>query len=165
MRQPAPVARRGRRQGETRMRQIGTIPDERPARALADYLLTQRIETRLERQAGGWEVWVCDEDQVARAREELSAFTANPADPRFAAAGPTAEDIRRSEQRADATYRRRQTDLGDRLRRPSVRLRPVSAALIAISVGVAFGTNMGEKSDSEVMQALYIAPFTEFSEA
>ncbi len=139
------------------MRQIGTIPEERAARALADYLLTQHIETRLKPQAGGWEVWVLDEDRVARAREELAAFVANPADLRFASAARTAAELRRAEARADASYRRRQVDLGDRLRRAG-RFRPVTAALIAVSVAVAVDTNFGNSND-ERLQQLYIAPF------
>ena len=56
------------------MRQIGTLPDARDARAIADYLVGQSIEARLVESPGGWELWVCDEDKVARAREEYQAF-------------------------------------------------------------------------------------------
>src|SRR5262249_11477009 len=65
------------------MRQIGTLPDARDARALADYLAGLSIETRLIQASGGWEVWVCDEDKVPRAREEYQAFLSNPSDERF----------------------------------------------------------------------------------
>src|SRR2546430_12684963 len=65
------------------MRQIGTLPDARDARALADYLAGLSIEARLVQSAGGWELWVCDEDKVPRAREEYQAFLSNPRDERF----------------------------------------------------------------------------------
>jgi GlpG protein len=65
------------------MRQIGTLPDARGAHALADYLTGLSIETRLMQSPGGWELWVCDEDKVPRARDEYQAFLSNPADERF----------------------------------------------------------------------------------
>src|SRR5579883_3460077 len=112
------------------MRQIGTLPDEPSARALADYLLTQKIETKLERQSGGWEIWVCDEDHVARAREELAAFTANPADQRFVEARTAAEGIRRTAVHADEAYRRRQIAARQSVRSAGARRMPVTVALI-----------------------------------
>src|SRR5438105_12516756 len=65
------------------MRQIGTLPDARDARAIADYLAGISIEARLVQSPGGWELWVCDEDKVPRAREEFQAFLSNPGDARF----------------------------------------------------------------------------------
>src|SRR5947208_2502890 len=65
------------------MRQIGTLPDAQDARAIAGYLAGLSIEARLVQSPGGWELWVCDEDKVPRAREEYQAFLSNPADERF----------------------------------------------------------------------------------
>src|SRR5205085_2267948 len=106
------------------MRQIGTLPDGDSARRLADYLLTLRIETRLEPEAGGWALWVCDEDRVAQARQELDEFTRNPHDPRYAGAARTAEALRRKESRAEEAYRRRQVAVRDRFRTPAARRLP-----------------------------------------
>src|SRR5436190_9170327 len=65
------------------MRQIGTLPDARDARAIADYLAGLSIEARLVESPGGWELWVCDEDKVPRAREEYHAFLSIPTDERI----------------------------------------------------------------------------------
>src|SRR2546430_4991977 len=65
------------------MRQIGTLPDAQGARTIADYLASLSIEARLVQSPGGWELWVCDEDKVPRARDEYQAFLRNPADERF----------------------------------------------------------------------------------
>ncbi len=65
------------------MRQLGTLPDARSARTLADYLDSLSIETRVESTPEGFIVWVCDEDRLARAREEFQRFRQNPADPGF----------------------------------------------------------------------------------
>src|SRR5262245_17274341 len=67
------------------MRQIATLPRD-SAGKFADHLRSLRIDTRLEAQPDGVAVWVCDEDKVARARQELDAFTRDPSDPRFARA-------------------------------------------------------------------------------
>src|SRR5271155_160406 len=76
------------------MRQIGTLPDGDTARRLADYLLTLQIETRLDQQPEGWIVWVCDEDRVPQARQQLAEFLNNPADTRFAGAAKAAQQLR-----------------------------------------------------------------------
>src|SRR5258708_8631081 len=65
------------------MRQIGTLPDAQGARAIANCLASLSIEARLVQSPGGWELWVCDEDKVPRARDEYQAFLHNPADERF----------------------------------------------------------------------------------
>ena len=77
------------------MRQLAALPNADAAQTLADLLLTQRIETRLEQLPDAWVVWVLDEDRLPQARKELADFAANPTDPRFAAARRTAETERR----------------------------------------------------------------------
>jgi GlpG protein len=145
------------------MRQIGTIADQASAQVLADYLLTQKIETRLNPGANGWEVWVCDEDRIARAREELTAFNANPRDPRFLSAVRAASEIRRSEERADEAARKRQVDLRDRLRPLSRGMQPVTAVLIAICVVTAlvtdFAAHRGTLERPTLTDYLFISPF------
>jgi GlpG protein len=141
------------------MRQIGTLPDEKAARALADYLLTLQIKTKLERESGGWEVWVCDEDQIARAREELAAFTANPADPRFSEARRAADGIRRAEEQADEAYRRRQVAFRKSLRAQAAGRMPVTLVLVAICLLVALLTRLGEADDPDadkIMEKMFI---------
>lgn len=140
------------------MRQIGTLSDLSAARKLADYLLTQRIETKLEQQADGWEIWVCDEDRVAQAKEELTAFTANPEDPRFANASRVAGELRRAEAKAEETYRRRQVVFNERFRSAIPGRQPMTVLLIAACIIVAVFTDLGG-SNSELKQQLFIAPF------
>jgi GlpG protein len=140
------------------MRQIATLADGDQARRLADYLLTLQIETRLEPEPGGWALWVCDEDRVEAARQELAAFTRNPADPRYAGAGRAAEVLRREEARVDQAYARKQVNLRDRLARPGGTL-PLTWALIALSVVVGALTELGRRPASPVFQALTITPY------
>lgn len=75
------------------MRQIATLPPDR-AQTFADYLLTLRIETRLERLAQGVALWVRDEDKVAQARAELQSFLSDPTGQRYAQARGQAAALR-----------------------------------------------------------------------
>jgi GlpG protein len=88
------------------MRQLATLPNADAARTLADYLLTLRIETRVDSEADGWLVWVLDEDRLPEARQALSEFQAEPRSERFRAASRAADILRRQDAAApkeDAT--------------------------------------------------------------
>jgi GlpG protein len=147
------------------MRQIGVLPDALQARTLADYLLTLRIETQLMQEKDGWAVWVCDEDRVPQAREELEAFQKEPQAPKYTAAAPAAEAIRRDEDAEEQDYARRQTALRERMRsagKPSYG-RGLTLALLMVNVVVAVVTRLDLPSEERyrlpAMQALLIAPF------
>lgn len=141
------------------MRQLATLPRDQ-ARVLADHLLTLQIKTQLNDAPDGTAIWVCDEDQIARAREELKAYQADPNDPRYRSAAGGAQAIRAAEARAEADYQKRQrrfydrmADLGD-----ATRLGPVTIALIAVSFVVTLTTSFGRQLDSPFLQALFITP-------
>ncbi len=144
------------------MRQLATLPAEDQARAFADYLLTLRIETRIDPEPGGWAVWVCDEDRVAQARAELEQFTRNPADPRYGRAAREAEALRRQEDQAERSYARRHVEMRDRFNDPAApRARPVTWLLIAACVAVFLFTKGGDSPASHatpVFRAVVIEP-------
>jgi GlpG protein len=125
------------------MRQIATLADGKQAQRFADYLLTLRIETQLEEETGGWAVWVCDEDRVDQARVELEAFERDPSNTRYTQASPTATAIRRREAALEEDYQKRQQDMRLKMRGLFQKPRPVTLALIVISVLVALGSSMG----------------------
>lgn len=128
------------------MRQVATIADERQARQLADYLLTQEITTRVDPSPGGWIVWIHREDKLDQARQEVSAFLADPDNPKYAGVSRAADAARRELERREREHRRKSINLSGRLNVPSATRCPVTYALIALSVGVAIlsglGTNM-----------------------
>jgi GlpG protein len=80
------------------MRQVGTLPSEREARQFAAWLVSQRIDAQAESENGGWVVWVREEDQLAKAREGLEQFRANPNDPQYQNAVQAAETLKRQEE-------------------------------------------------------------------
>jgi GlpG protein len=142
------------------MRQIATLPDEEQAHKLADYLLTLQIKTQLTRTPTGWEVWVCDEDRVPEARQELTEFTRNPGDPRYSSARRAAASLRHAEEKQEKEYHRRQERLRERITNPAGPSSiPITTLLLTFSIVATLLTKFGENKTSRIYQALTIAPY------
>jgi GlpG protein len=116
------------------LREIGTIGGEKEARALADYLLTLNITTKLAPKPDGWALWVHREERVSEARAILADFEANPADPRFESAVKTAKEIRKKAEKVEKDYSKRVKDFRERWEGAMYHRAPVSFALIVVSV-------------------------------
>jgi GlpG protein len=139
------------------MRHLTTLPSADAARALADYLLTLKIDTQLEKQADGWTIWVRDEDHMPRARQELEEFQHNPSDPRYSGAGSTAATLRKQKLQEEKAYHRRQKRFYARMGRAST-AGGVTLTLIAISV-IVFILKDGFKFGPALQRMLLIAPY------
>ena len=124
------------------MRQLATLPSADKARNLADYLLTLKIDTRVEQQPDGWAVWVCDEDHMPRARQELEEFTRDPSDSRYQAVAQAANRLRQRKKQEDAAYFRRQERFNRRMS-GSIASQPWTIALIGVCVVVALFSKGG----------------------
>jgi GlpG protein len=118
------------------LRQIGTVPKGLDPKAFADYLLTLGMKTRIDEQAEGWELWIYNEDHIAAARDELQGYLSHPDDPRYRAATQAAQTIRRNQQHLDQQFRKNYREVTELWAPPGVRRRPVTSALVAISVVV-----------------------------
>jgi GlpG protein len=116
---------------EQTMRQLTTLPSADAAHSLADYLLTLRIDTQLEQQPDGWAIWVRDEDQLPRARQELEEFTRNPSDPRYQAVAQEAKSLRQRKRQEDVAYFRRQERFNRRMSGPTASQRCTIGLIIA----------------------------------
>jgi GlpG protein len=139
------------------MRQIAIL-QEQTARTFADYLLTLKIRTQLLPDEGGTAVWVCDEDQVSRARQELAEFQTNPADTRYRSAGAVADSLRKQEAHLEKSYRKRQESFRRKMQNLGVARAPVTIALLLISIGLTLATHFG-RWDSPLLQYLFMASF------
>ena len=146
------------------MREIGKLADGEAARRLADYLLTLKIETRLDQQPDGWIVWVCDEDRVPQAREEFAAFTRDPGDTRFAGAARSAHELRLRELEEDEDYHQRLTEFRERMsERPTQQ--PYATIVLVVTAGVlTLLTNFGDPLDSPTLRYLWIATGAQLTE-
>jgi GlpG protein len=116
------------------LRQIGTLPKDFDPKVLTDHLLSLGIRARVDQRPDGWEVWIYNEDQVARARTELSDYVNAPEDPRFRAAAPAAAEIRRKQQDLDKQFRKNYREVSDLWAAPGLRRRPLTITLLALCV-------------------------------
>ncbi len=117
------------------MREIGTVAREQDARALADYLLTLDITTKLvANRDGAWAIWAHREERIPQARQVLEEFASHPDDPRFRSADPTAREIRKKAEKVERDYRKRVRDLRDRWEGSMYVRAPLAFALILASV-------------------------------
>lgn len=151
------------------MRQLATLLDGDRATMFGDYLRTLKIESQVLPDEGGWAVWVCDEDKLAQAREELGTFLQNPTDPRYAGAAKAAKELRQREEREEREFEKRQIDLASQWPgqvgegRPYLTLILVMGSLgVSLAAGTAFlmGKLSAEARGNPVLQAVLIQSLT-----
>ncbi len=129
------------------MRQVGTVASEREAKVFEDYLLARGIKSKvLATKAGGWEIWVQNEDQVPEAVAEFRAFEKAPDDPRYKSSRETAREVRRALEKAEKEHRKNTRDLRERWEGTGWRKHPLTMALIVASVVISVLTNFGRDS-------------------
>ncbi len=134
------------------MRQVGTLPSKQDADRFSDYLLAQGISSKTEPADGHWTLWIRDENQVSRSRQELERFLAAPQDPRYRAAEHEAKQARQLAAKRQRQAQKNYVDLRQAWDSPW-RRRPVTVAMIAISVLLWFG-----RSEISVPDFLFSMP-------
>lgn len=142
------------------MRLIGHLTDESSARAFADYLYVQGIENQLEQDSkDGWGIWISDEDKITCASDLLTRFRQNPTDPKYAKEGKGAAELRAQEQKDQDSYRKKLRDRRH-LFKPLTpySFGPLTFGMIAVSVFVAFLSNLGGNEDA--IRGLFITDFS-----
>ena len=146
------------------MRQIGTLPTEQEAQRFEDHLLTLGVKAMIEANADDWSVWVFDEDEVQKAKQELAGFRENPNDPRYDQSRKAATGLRREAAKQGETARKNVVDVSKRWQKPLASQCPVTFALIAVSVIVTVTSTdwnnlsrLGDKTEP-LLTHLYIAP-------
>src|SRR5436190_2402043 len=85
------------------MRQIGLLDSAQEANRFTAYLIVERIRAMVEQEGEKFAVWVREENDLARAKDESSSFIANPADPRYQNKEREAEAILKNERDYRAT--------------------------------------------------------------
>jgi GlpG protein len=139
------------------MRLAGTINDERQAERFADYLLLLGVEASASKSAAGCEIWIRDETQVEKAKQELARFLENPLDERYAKTAPVAKKIRK---RQDQEVRRAQRNLVDARRiwaQPVSQRIPGTLALILFSIAVTLFSDFGDRKTPTSQRAYFTA--------
>jgi GlpG protein len=127
------------------MRQAGTLPSKQDAERFADYLLTLGIGSKVDPAADQWAIWILDENQVPRSKQELQQFLTQPQDARYLAAERDAKVARRQAAERAKQAQKNYVDMSQRWSRS--RRGPITILLIAASVLVAVLTDMGHNMD------------------
>src|SRR4051812_34687846 len=111
------------------MRQAGTIPSKQDADRFVSYLLTLGISAKAEPAEGAWAIWIRDENQVDRSKQELDLYQAVPGDARYAAAEQEARLARKQLAQKTRAAQKNYVDMRGYWDSP-VRRRPLTIALI-----------------------------------
>jgi GlpG protein len=135
------------------LRQIGTLPKNLDPQVLGDHLISQGMKARFDERPDSWLVWIYDENQIGRAQDELQLYLDHPDDPRFLQAGETAKAVRRKEQQLDREYRKNYRFVTDQWSGLRVRRRPLTMALVIISLLVFL---LGESPAGERMEKILL---------
>lgn len=140
------------------MRRIGTLSDQSQADRFCDYLLTIEIEATADSDDGDppeWNLWIRDEQDVDRAREEFEGFQRSPDDSRYRVENEVskirnekiAEQQRKLKQRRELVRSMpaqsgpgSSTLMGSPTRQQSI---PVVISIIVLSIIASFGTDFG----------------------
>lgn len=112
------------------MRQAGTISTKQDAERFANYLLTLGISSKVDPAGEAWAIWIHDENQLDRSRQELEQFEREPHDARYQAAEHAARLARREAAEKLRQARRNYVDMRNEWASPW-RRRPVTVVLIA----------------------------------
>ena len=137
------------------MRLIGHLPNESTASTFSDYLYVEGITNVLESEKDGWAVWIHSEDEWTRAKELLSAFLGNPADPKYRKQAAQARDLK-----SQAAARQEEADskllAGTEVARATMpyRVGPLSMVFIGLSLAVQLLRLGGY--DEQVLRELYM---------
>ena len=115
------------------MRQAGTIANKQDAQRFADYLLSLGVTSKIDRDGDAWAIWIHDENQVTRSREELQRFESEPQNARYQAAEHTARLARREAAEKLRKARKNYVDMRNEWAKPW-RRRPVTMVLVIASV-------------------------------
>lgn len=118
------------------MRQAGTISTRQDAERFVDYLLSLGITSKLEPSDGQWAIWIHDENQIPRSKQELEQFQLEPHDARYQAAEQAARHARHEAAEKKRQAQRNYIDMRDEWSNPW-RRRPVTLAMIIVCVALA----------------------------
>lgn len=120
------------------MRQVGTLASRSDADRFCDYLVTLGISAKAEPSGDAWAVWIRDENQIDRTKQELREFELNPQLDRYRAAGQAAQEVRREEAEKARQARKNYHEVRDQWNTP-LRRHPVTTLLIVTCVAIFIG--------------------------
>jgi GlpG protein len=140
------------------MRLIGHLPNEASASTFSDYLYVQGIANEVEAEKDGWAIWIHSEDELAKAKEMLTGFLGNPADPKFSKHSKRATQLKEQAQQEEEAAEKRYFDRKRIFRSPlPFGVGPLTLTLMAASIVVTVLLTYGIGGDW--INALYISRY------
>lgn len=146
------------------MRLAGTIQSADQANRFGDYLLAQGIRCSVDAGASGYAVWVHEEDQVGRAREEIARFQSEPDHERYRNVQQQANTIRREQGQRAKSGRAQTVYLRDRWSRPTIDQGPATFGLLALMMIVGVMTGLHPEKHPQFLMKMLISTDGTFSE-
>ena len=138
------------------MREIGTIADEREAEVFKAHLYARKISSKIVASKAGCAIWILDENLLATAKEELSAFLADPSDAKYRESGRVAKDLEKVATSTEKRFRKNVREIRELWEGPAWRRYPLTLILIAASVGVGLTTDFGNDQHSATFRAVIL---------
>ena len=140
------------------MRLIGNLPTESDANHLAAWLLTQSIESHVERDGeNGFDIWVKDEDGFETAKKEFAEFQKDPKAQKYRDAVGEARRIQEADLKRKQQYQKNVRAGGAATAQKGIfEAAPLTMVLVLISIIVAVLSDFGgkEQHDRAVARAL-----------
>ncbi len=128
------------------MRQAGTLTSKSDAQRFANYLLSLGISSKVDPAGDAWAIWIHDENQIPRSKQELEQFERDPQDGRYLAAEKTAKLVRKEEAEKRKQFQKNYVEMRDVWNNPA-RRRPVTMTLIIASALATSGLLEGADAD------------------
>jgi GlpG protein len=119
--------------------------------------VTKGITAHAEADSGGFAIWVRDENQIDKAREEFEEFRRTPDDRRYAGAEREADAIQREAIRKRELARKNIIEMRGKWSSGLRRNAPLVFVLIAASVGVGMLTGFRSEPDLNNTAIRYLA--------
>jgi len=128
------------------MRAIDEFSSEQEARLLGDYLYAKGIGNDVDEEDGVWTLWIHDDDQLAKAKDELKAFRSNPTNSQYAEGARQANALRKEEAKENKRAAKRQMDMRTQTWESTGPTPHLTYGLMAacIAVFIALQTGMGD---------------------
>jgi GlpG protein len=128
------------------MRQAGTLTSKTEAQRFANYLLSLGITSKVDPAGEAWAIWIHDENQIPRSKQELEQFERDPQDGRYLAAEKAAKLVRKEEAEKRKQFQKNYVEMRDVWNNPA-RRRPVTMTLIIASALATSGLLEGAETD------------------
>ena len=111
------------------MRQIGVLTTHSDAERFVDYLLTLKVEARVDADGDQWAIWVRDEHAVERARNLFTQFQSSPNAPEYRQSENEARRIRAREQKRQKEIAKKTVDIRTTWNQPATKRFPLTVGI------------------------------------